>query len=295
MKIWFSDFWPSFYKVNFVLNSLREHGIKVEVSSDNPDLLFFTCFGQNHQEFSCPKVLISAECSTTFIRDGKFSTEFIHPIVQYNTVESEFVIGNQRPINSRMVRFPTYGVHLDYIKYKKVDTFFDRPKNKFCSFLAGHVHPDSPRYKALELISKYKKTDIVDNEFTRDLPAEIANIVSQSDANNGDYIMDKIDIISHYKFVLGAEHTLQADYISEKVVDPMLVGAVPIYFGPDLNSEFAGGCALPINEKLPDYLRYLDSNESERKDIANTNFRVISTKLVEFQSALIRFFQTNFM
>jgi hypothetical protein len=293
MKIWFTDFWPSFYKVNFILNSFGEHGINVEVTGDNPDLLFFTCFGKSHQEFSCPKVLVSAECSTTtLLPDGKFSTEFTHPIVTYDTVTSDYVISSQRPLSSKMVRFPTYGVHLDYIKYKKVNTYYDRPKTSFCSFLAGHVKPDSPRYKALQTIARYKKTDIVENEFTKGLPSDIANVIPQIESGN--YILDKIDFISRYKFVLAAEHTVKPDYISEKLVDPMLVGAIPIYFGPDVNVEFSGGYALPVNDKLPDYLRYLDANEHQRKEMADVNSKLIVNKLDGFQSDLVVFYRSNF-
>ena len=52
IKIDFSDFWGGFDKTdNYFYNLLKEE-FDVEISN-NPDYLFFSLFGQNHQRYNC--------------------------------------------------------------------------------------------------------------------------------------------------------------------------------------------------------------------------------------------------
>ncbi len=46
-----------------------------------------------------------------------------------------------------------------------------------------------------------------------------------------DYGQQKMDFLRHYKFTIAAEGFSKPGYITEKLLHPLLVGSVPIYWG----------------------------------------------------------------
>eukprot|EP01112_Ceratiomyxa_fruticulosa_P010385 TRINITY_DN2748_c0_g1_i1.p1 TRINITY_DN2748_c0_g1~~TRINITY_DN2748_c0_g1_i1.p1 ORF type:complete len:392 (+),score=75.01 TRINITY_DN2748_c0_g1_i1:110-1177(+) len=79
----------------------------------------------------------------------------------------------------------------------------------------------------------------------------------------------KLGVLNQYKFYLAFENSNYVDYVSEKVYDALITGAVPVYMGAPNIEEF-----VPQNsvikttdfhspKDLADYLRMLDENEHE--------------------------------
>ena len=57
--------------------------------------------------------------------------------------------------------------------------------------------------------------------------------------NNINYnVEDKIEFLSHYKFSIAMENSDGDGYISEKIVDSLQAGTIPIYFGDYIIDEF---------------------------------------------------------
>jgi alpha-1,3-fucosyltransferase 10 len=78
----------------------------------------------------------------------------------------------------------------------------------------------------------------------------------------------KLKTISRYKFCLSLENAIEADYVTEKLFDPLLVGAVPVYRGAPNVGDFVPGehCFVDANDfsgpgELAEYIKYLDSND----------------------------------
>jgi alpha-1,3-fucosyltransferase 10 len=78
----------------------------------------------------------------------------------------------------------------------------------------------------------------------------------------------KLATISRYKFCLSLENAIEADYVTEKFFDPLLVGTVPVYRGAHNVADFAPGdhCFVNANDfsspaELAKYLKYLDSDD----------------------------------
>lgn len=64
----------------------------------------------------------------------------------------------------------------------------------------------------------------------------------------GGYIPDKIDTISHAKFVLAYENFRFKDYVSEKIYDVMAAGSVPIYSGaPNIQDYVPKACFIDFH------------------------------------------------
>jgi alpha-1,3-fucosyltransferase 10 len=78
----------------------------------------------------------------------------------------------------------------------------------------------------------------------------------------------KLAAISRYKFCLSLENAIEADYVTEKFFDPLLVGTVPVYRGAPNIGDFAPGGHCFVNAadfaspgELAEYLKYLDSDD----------------------------------
>ncbi len=62
---------------------------------------------------------------------------------------------------------------------------------------------------------------------------------------------DKWDIVSPYRFHISIENSVEKNYFSEKIVDPILAYTLPLYYGcPNISNFF----------DLPEYLQILDLN-----------------------------------
>lgn len=63
----------------------------------------------------------------------------------------------------------------------------------------------------------------------------------------------KMALYGHYKFVIAFENSCAEDYVTEKFFDPLLAGAVPIYFGAPNIKEFAPGdnCYIDVRKYTP--------------------------------------------
>lgn len=61
LKVWFTDFWEGFDKQNNLFSLILQQITAVEISTDNPDLLIYSCFGFDYLKYSCVKVFYSGE------------------------------------------------------------------------------------------------------------------------------------------------------------------------------------------------------------------------------------------
>eukprot|EP01133_Synstelium_polycarpum_P010316 gene10316-12028_t len=79
----------------------------------------------------------------------------------------------------------------------------------------------------------------------------------------------KLQIISTYKFYLALENTNCPYYITEKVYHCLMAGVIPVYMGHPTNhallppGSFIDVRNFKTQEKLLDYLNYLDKNDQE--------------------------------
>ena len=76
LKIWFDDMWGySVYQFNprdnyfFNLLSLK---FELVLDQNNPDLLIFSCFGNNHFKYKCKKLYYTAENLRPFLSEDHY-------------------------------------------------------------------------------------------------------------------------------------------------------------------------------------------------------------------------------
>ncbi len=208
IKIDFSDFWGGFDKTdNYFYNLLKEE-FEVEISN-NPDYLFFSLFGQNHQRYNCKKIF--------------YTGENIAPPLGYCDYSFSFDYMDD-PRNYRLPQYLLYDGYYELALEKKIDESF--AKRKFCNFVVsnGQCHQ---RNNFFTKLSKYKKIDS---------GGRFAN-------NIGYAVPDKRKFQSEYKFSIAFENNAyrpqHSGYTTEKIMEPMTVNSIPLYWGnPDVGLEF---------------------------------------------------------
>ncbi|MDP4272627.1 MAG: glycosyltransferase family 10 [Bacteroidota bacterium] len=208
LKINFVDFWPDFDATsNFFLDLLKTR-FDLEIS-DSPDFIIYSVFGTTFRNYHCTRIF--------------YTGENIRP----NFDECDFALSFDFIEHPRHFRLPLYVLYLkDPKQLVKEDTFNPekilQEKSKFCNFIYSNGSAQE-RIDFFEKLSKYKKVDS---------GGRVRN-------NLGCFVLDKLDFIKDYKFTIAFENSSYPGYTTEKLVHPMLVHSLPIYWGnPRVDEDF---------------------------------------------------------
>lgn len=237
IKINFTDFWSCFDKNNNFFFNLLDEKYNVEIS-DEPDFIFFSVFGSDHLNYNCVKIF--------------YTGENISP----NFEQCDYSFSFDEMLDTRNYRLPHYVLYDGYyglIDKKINETLLNR---KFCNFIVSNGSCPERNY-FFERLSEYK---------TVDSGGLFMN-------NIGYRVDDKLKFQSEYKFSIAFENDAYRPgyewYITEKVMEPMIVNSVPIYKGgykiiEDFNSKSIVNCHDFDNiDDIINYIIYLDNNDSE--------------------------------
>ena len=217
IKIYFEDFWEGFnVENNFIMNLLRnEYEI---ILDEKPDYLFFSVYGYNHLKYrNCIKIFYSAENIEPDFNLCDYAMAFQH-----------------LNAGDRYLRYPLYvdsGFEKIENKHFEPDKVLNR---KFCNFVYSNSKWADPiREVFFNKLSKYKKVDS-GGYYLNNIGGTVAN---------------KIDFIKDYKFTIAFENSSLSGYTTEKLVDPMTVNSMPIYWGnPDIHLDFSKESIIFVND-----------------------------------------------
>jgi len=236
VKINFTDFWSRFDKTdNLFWNLLSKH-YELELS-DEPDILFYSYFGQDFRNYNCIRILFQGENVRPNFKECDFAFSFDY-------------ISN----NPKNYRLPLYVLYDDVKKLTlpKNPKEIAKEKTKFCAFVVSNKYCNK-RIDFFHKLSKYKKVDS---------GGKILN-------NIGGPIENKIDFIKDYKFTIAFENSSYPGYTTEKIFQPMLVNSIPIYWGnPSVNNDFNTKSFLNYHdyssdEKLIEQIIALDNDDEQ--------------------------------
>ncbi len=114
------------------------------------------------------------------------------------------------------------------------------PKTRFCNFVYSQQHLHSSwRVYLYEELSKYKPVDSPGG-VCNNMPAIPWGVLTPTDCSTADTgrsgsavdaMERKQDFLQHYKFTIVAEGFSKRGYVTEKLLHPLSVGSVPIYWG----------------------------------------------------------------
>lgn len=205
VRIDFVDFWANIDKTNNYFYNLLSAYYDILIDSENPDLIFYSCFGKEHLKYKCKRIYFTGENRRPDFMacDFAFSFDFISRKNHYRLPLYSLYIDDEEKINK-----------MDTIKSRDEMVKLWNQKSKFCCMVVSN--PD-----ALERLNFYKELSQL---IEVDSGGKILN-------NVGGPVKDKMNFIKDYKFVIAFENELQDGYTTEKIIEPILVDSIPIYWG----------------------------------------------------------------
>ena len=266
IKIDFVDFYGNFNKMdNFIMRTLR---LKYDVEiSDNPDYLFFSTFGYKHLHYNCVKIM--------------FIGENIAP--DFNLCD--YALGfDYIQFGDRYMRFPLYCTYECFASIGddilKTDNFL--LNRKFCSMVVSNNRHSSPhRERFFKLLSEYKKVDS-GGRFLNNVGAPVA---------------DKLQFVSQYKFNIAFENSSVLGYTTEKIMEPMTVNTLPIYWGnPLVDKDFNPKSFVNVHDfsSMEDAVQYVvDLDNDDVKYLHMVHAEKVLEPMIKNWKENLLFFLSN--
>lgn len=254
IKIYYTDFWSNFDKFNNPLINALKLNYNVELSQNNPDLLFFSVFGTDYKEFKCKRIFFTGENVRPDYKKCDYSFTFDY-------------INDKR--NYRLPLYPFFN-DVNLLLEPKDPYRILSEKSKFCNFIYSNP-TQKVRNQFFKNLSKYKKVDSAGRYLN----------------NVGKPVGNKLEFITDYKFTIAFENSSYPGYTTEKIFEPMLVNSLPIYWGNpyisrDFNTKsFLNYFDFPDEKKLIDKIVELDENDSLYAEYMSQPY-FIDNKLNEF-------------
>lgn len=274
LKVKFVDFWGDLNDPNSnYFYTLLSQKYDVEFSED-PDIVFFSNYGKEYLKYKCVRVFFSAENQRPDFTACDFAITF------------DYLNDN------RHLRFPLWALYyLGYIhgfKVEKLDTFKTkeqlqeqwRAKKKFCCFIVSNAKCK----KRNDFFIKLNSVKGVDSA---------GRYLNNIGYNLEDGTLAKLAFIKDYKFVISFENISFPGYTTEKVFEPLLAGAIPIYWGnPRVNTDFNPKRILNYHdfkseEDLINRILEIDSNEELAMEVLSEKcFAGADHSIEEYQQKL---------
>ena len=269
LKIHFVDFWPNFKNNDNYFYHLLSKEYKIILDANDPDLLFysFDYSGKaEHKRYSnkrCIKIYYTGECSLPDYKECDFSFTF-----EYDNDERNY-------------RLPLWALHINWFNVDEdinrdqsylhpVDMLFHKneinkliKKDKFCSFISSN--PKGNRMSFVPKLNSFKKVDCIGKLF---------NNTTTNIPGRGDQIW-KILALKPYKFNISFENTSSDGYVTEKIIHPMFVNTIPIYWGSrrvgeDFNSKsFISQHDFSSEEEMIDRINEIDNSKTKYEEMLN--------------------------
>jgi hypothetical protein len=241
VKINFVDFWTGFDKSNnYFFNLLSKKYIMV--IDENPELLFYSCFGKEHLKYDCTRIFYTGENIKPDYMVCDFAFSF-----QYSYKKNHF-------------RLPLYSLYIDHhsmldslktIENREKAIEIWKKKSKFCCMVVSN--PNCPeRIAFFHNLTKVKQVDS---------GGSVLN-------NVGGKVANKMDFIKDYKFVISFENTANDGYTTEKILEPISTNCIPIYWGNKLvdrdfnKNRFIDYNKFETEKELIDKLLEIDQNDA---------------------------------
>ena len=185
----------------------------------------------------------------------------------------------------------------DILKNRELNTDIDLFDRKFCNFIySNSTRGEGAKFRqefCLKL-SEYRKVDC---------PGKVLNNMSNSCVGNryGDWEENKLRFIRDYKFTIAFENERKKGYIKEKLIHPLCVGSVPIYYGAEDVDEYINkDCFINTKDFDDDWDAVVDrvkeiDNDRERymymlsvNPLVNINY--IDERIIETRKFFFRMF-----
>jgi len=216
IRVKFADF-PGQKPEETWIYGLLSNRYELELS-EKPDYLIDGGLGLEHLKYDCIKIVFVGESYVPDFNLFDYALGF------------DFLEFGDRYL--RLPLFATYGEfqYLGALRAQPVEP--ERLLNRgFCSFVVSNADGDPARIEFFRRLSQYK------------LVASGGKLLN----NVGGRVPDKDAFLRGYKFNIAFENSCVPGYTTEKVMQPLAVHSVPIYYGnPRIDEDFDPACMIRV-------------------------------------------------
>ena len=227
---------------NYYKNLLKKLNYIVEFKNVQPDFLIFDVFGCNH----------SNEKYNNSIKIASYSENKIPDLS-----EADYSISQMHIMYfDRYFKYPSFIWRLNKFRNYVVENIGlfakNKIKKKFCAaVISNHGNSSLFRLEFINHLNKYKHVDM-GGDYLNDVGGKVKN---------------KIKFLSSYKFSISMENSDGDGYISEKIIDSLIAGTIPIYYGDYLIDEYINPKVYILikgEKDIPskiEYIKEIDNND----------------------------------
>jgi hypothetical protein len=230
IRIRFVGFWDSFDTRDNFFTRLLERRYRLEIC-DQPDYVVYAYVGRRRKEFlrhDCVRIFYTGENLPPDWQACDWAFTFEH---------------TAHPRHFRLPHWPFYVSPEALVKPAGSDpAAVLARKTKFCAFVVSNPLCRA-RNEFFRKLSRYKPVDS---------GGKVMNTL-------GHRVADKRAFLADYKFTIAFENESYPGYTTEKIVEPMLVDSIPIYWGdPLVGRDFDTRSFLSVHDQGPLTRRSLD-------------------------------------
>lgn len=253
LNIYFTDFWPDWKHENFILKILDEFNINYNITPYNPDILFYSIFGDNQLNYSCKKIMYTGEEIINYPYN-----DIIKNRIQRALDNANYTISFM-PTNNKNFYLPIWIMHCLHDS-NHIPNLINKTKHNNFTHTASFIVSNDVnllRNMAFKEFSKYFDIQSYGKVFNNNKSLSNYNKFDYHRLNKEHFLLENT-----HKFDICYENHMHPKYITEKIMDAFLVGSIPIYWGPIKTNEW-------FNPKA--YINTYQYNGNYLKDILNIN------------------------
>ena len=237
IKLKFLDCYKGHVPENDRYYKLLSRHYKVELS-DEPDYVVDCGLGTDHLDSkykNCIKILSTGENMTPDFNLFDYAIGF------------DFI-----EFGDRYLRQPLFAFYDAFGRLESSPpSAKELLKREFCSFVVSNSKGDPFRTEFFKALSKYRPV------------ASGGGYLN----NIGERVANKVEFCSKFKFNIAFENAVSDGYVTEKIMEPLSVWSVPIYYGsPSIQKDFYPQCMVRVADKHDlaraiDEILYLDTHD----------------------------------
>ena len=262
----------NFNNINNTLYDILRKTYDIEIVEENPDVVVSGDYLSSHLKYDCFKIFFGTEDMSLNYKyaDISLGSNQIHGYP--NTKHCSCIF-----------RFSCFNSMINKKSYDEFKELKNSPKTKFCAFMYSNQKAKARKVFCIKLMD-YKKVDCLGSVLNN----------TKLDKTETRYVSDwddkAMNIYKDYKFVIAFENSSSLGYISEKILLPLSVGSIPIYWGaPDVKDYINPECFINVNdfdsfEDCIEYVKKVDNDDELYQKYINAKPILPNSKLYQMSN-----------
>ena len=245
LKVKYIDMYPAYQlKTGMEYDIFTKH-FDVQLTDENPDIVVSGGFGGKYLSDCAPKLCINVE-------NNIIHQEYVDIAICPNVLHTKRYFQN-----SNIVMYDGFS---NLLTKNQRHPLYTPNKQKFCVFM---YHNDTALARKIfcKKLMQYKQVDCLGRVMRN------TQIIKPKDiSDNTNWKQEQLHIYNQYKFTIAFENSSAPGYVCEKILQPLLVGSIPIYWGgEDVKQYFNPDGFIHVNDfkSFEDCIAYVQKVDND--------------------------------